>query len=63
MKPLQIYTFLLKNTIRNYNKEILTIKKSHEEKKEEDIESYIDKLQFQLKNLDLNKMISGNHND
>lgn len=43
----------------NHNKEIL--KKSQEESETEvDTESDINKLQFQFKNLDLNKMISGN---
>jgi hypothetical protein len=42
----------------------MTIKKSHEKIEiEEDTKSYIDKLQSQFKNLDLNKMVSGNHNN
>ncbi len=44
-----------------HNKEILTIKESHEETKIEVYdESYINELRSQLKKLDLNKMISGN---
>jgi hypothetical protein len=54
-------TLKIKNhaSTSNHNKEILTIKKSHKETKNTDTESYIDELQSQLKNLDINRMTSG----
>jgi hypothetical protein len=37
--------------------------KKKKKKTEVDTESYMDKLQSKFKNLDLNRMTSGNHND
>jgi hypothetical protein len=57
-------TLKIKNhaSTSNHNKEILTIKNSHKETKNTDTKSYIDELQSQFKNLDLNKMTSGYYN-
>jgi hypothetical protein len=57
-------TLKIKNhaSTSNHNKEILTIKNSHKETKNNDTESYIDELQSQFKNLNLNKMTSGYYN-
>jgi 3-dehydroquinate dehydratase len=66
LDTLKINNHEIKNhaSTSNHNKEILTIKKSHEETDTEvDTESYIDKLQSQFRNLDLNRMTSGNRND
>jgi hypothetical protein len=57
-------TLKIKNyaSTSNHNKEILTVKKSHKETKNTDTESYIDELQSQFKNLDLNIMTFGYYN-